>query len=296
MDKIILGSRNAEPAFFDMSCRWKRNIWHPLPRPNAGDKLGGGFKIGDKAVAYVFLAHWRNEFPNRKLVVIDDPFIKESVFSKEIPLDVLFKNIADEIWIADVPNESLEEIPFGQPLYITSLWNWWNSVGREVSKDLKMEIDKIKTGVKTSNKCFATIVPVFNRSNNVWRNISVDYWLELIDLVARKVPTITISKGGFPKPDFGEFFDDLNVWEVLSLLKNSRLHISGETGFTLWAPILGTLTLAFYNNPTYSPCAPLEFSNSVIILGKNYPVQEAAQKIIQLYEHEKRNSFSNMHL
>ena len=195
MDKIILGSRNAEPAFFDMSCRWKSNVWYSLPRPNFNDKLGGGFRIGDKAAVYVFLTHWRKNFPDRKLVIIDDPFIRESVFSKEIPLDVLFKNIADEIWIADAPNKPFLEAPSGEPLYVSYLWDWWNSVGREVSKSLNVEMEITK--VSTSDDYFVTIVPVFNRPNNTWRNISIDYWLELIDLVAQKVPTITISKDRF---------------------------------------------------------------------------------------------------
>jgi len=293
MEKIILGSRNASPAFFDMSCRWKRNVWYSLPKPNI-DKLGGGFRVGDKAAAYVFLTHWRKNFPDRKLVIIDDPFIRESVFSKEIPMNLLFKNIADEIWITGRLNERLVEAPSGEPLYVDPLWDWWDSVGREVSKSLNVEMEIPKVSI--SDDYFVTIVPVFNRPNNAWRNITIDYWLELIDLVAQKVPTITISKDRFPKPDSGEFFDDLSVWEVLGLLKNSKLHISGETGFTLWAPILGTLTLAFYKDPVHSKSAPLEFSNSVIILDKNHPVQKAAQRIIQLYEHEKRRSFSNMYL
>lgn len=292
MWELLLDLRSGPPACYDMACRYG-----PMSAP-VGRR--GGFRIGDRAAAYVFLHHWRRRYPDQRLIVLDDPYLPHNEESRSISSAWMFQDVADELWVADTPDEVIPRPP-GKWLHERCLWLDWKEFRDQPPPPLPRPPEIVHERVERwlerrgIQGPFMTVHPLLDAAYDRYRNGSPLWWQLLIDRFAgsmplvvlglpEETPVLTMPAGAYPVGRTG-----LTAIEALSLIQRSWLHVGGETGFSLWAPILGTSTVALYADPERGgwgrapgdpfDTRPIPFHAPVLTLSKETDTEEVVQSL-----------------
>jgi hypothetical protein len=147
---------------------------------------------------------------------------------------------------------------------------------------------KDKLGSETG---FISFQPLFDATYSRPRNGAIEWWYSLCEKIAERVPVVILGDiscsksmgcptGAIPLWELG-----LNPMESLAVISKARAHLGGETGTTLWAPILGVPTLALYRQWGIYRCTPFgvldvrpnSFGRPVVWGRLGGPVEEIAK-------------------
>lgn len=249
MRRIILGSRTAGPAYFDMTGR----------PPSGGSHRGGPFRIGDRAAAHVWLSDFRVRFPDRRLVALEDPGAHGTEASRDLRAEWLFAGLADEIWQAEFPGEPVS-FPDGQSLYHVSLWRVWkwlskNKVVQESAiRPTPEAMEKARALLDKEHvpKRFVTLQPLFDATYEKQRNAPAAWWGEVARQMSLRMPVVLLGhpscEQSMSPPHGAQAFwrHHLTTMESLAVLSLSSLHVGGQTGLTLWASLFKVPVIATY--------------------------------------------------
>jgi len=274
MIKTILGRRRGALAFFDMACRF------PLPALN-GRVSGTGFRMGDRAMTHVWLGDWRLRNRNRCLIVLEDTNWADAEYGKYLPAWWLFKDIADEIWNMESVEEKIPR-PVGDCLYHTDVWRIWKWVRRNAKfkptiKPLPEAYESVRVkmaSLKIPEK-FITVQPLFDAGYGLFRNSPPPWWSEVCSVLSAKFPVVIIGDiknskvMGSPPGTYPLWETGINPMESLAVISMAQAHVGGETGTSLWAPILNTPVVAVYKAwdeyvKGWTDTRPLSFGKPVI--------------------------------
>jgi len=280
LKRCIFSHRSQDPAFFDMSCRF---------RPGRAHWYGQGFRLGDRAAAYVYMFSWRRNNPKRRLVVTEDSTLPGTGWSKFLPAKWMFHGLADEIWI--VANNETIPRPTGTALYNRSVWSVW--AGLRKVKKLRPNIQPMGDAVTRMRRLreriglpgrYVTVAPLFDAAYNTYRNAPVPWWRQLCEGLAYhglNVLVLQHPKSQFVPPAgcWSTKAYGINAMDSLALINQACLHLGGETGLTLWAGILKTPLVALYRNWSLSgklDFRPISFGAPVLYYSLDGTGEEAS--------------------
>lgn len=276
MQKVCLNEHRGRKSFMDLSGRHKPKLH------------GGAFRMGDRAAAYVWLLDWRARNPNDHIIVIDDPH-KDEVRTWASHLDIkwMFGDIADELWIADTATEEIAKPPAYQ-MYHTNMWRIWlwlrkNKICNPAIKPKLENVEKMRKLLDERKipAGFVTLQPLYDAYYNTHRNAPPEWWAALAEEVGKIRPVVLIgttesaAKMRTPNNCYPLWQNKLSPMDSLALISMSALHIGGETGTTLWAPIFQIPTVGVYmhwgDTGGHFPqdCRPMSFNHQVrhVLLG-----------------------------
>jgi hypothetical protein len=272
MQRVAIGTRTENPAYFDMAARFP---WEINPQ-----FYGRGFRIGDRAAAYIRVLHWRLENPHRRLVILDDSTFPECEHAAPLSAEWLFAGLADEIWKLSA-DEVLPSPPLGENLYDQGLWYYWKELRYYKPGNLKPAItpdpklvEKIKhdlPGQGISDK-FILVQPLIDATYNVERNRNPQWWATLIEHLCTLIDVVMVGTQkthevfGNPQDPRIKAFVGNDPMATLALSTLASGFVGGETGFTLWAPILSVPTVGLMSEAHISyrmDTAPLSFGAPV---------------------------------
>lgn len=261
------------PSYFDMA----EHIY--------SKKSASGFRLGDRAAAYIYLLDWRHANLSSKLVVFEN--LGRSGVPVEFDAEWLFAGLADEIWTSRTtdfeggacgwPSVS----PGWRPLYNRSMWSIWRGLRtrwRELPHPgIKLKAEALQRAERYREVhrvpcCYVTMQPLYDAQYNRYRNFPVDWWYALYARLTREgISVVVLDKpNSFFLQTYGRnirFYSTCSVMTNLALAGSAHVHIGGETGLTLWAAILGVPIAAVYkfwgimNRMDYRPIpfgAPIE--------------------------------------
>lgn len=307
------GFRREMPAYFDMAC---------VRKPAGAKWYGNGFRAGDRAAAYVYMLDWRQRNPNRKLTVLDSPYTKFAI--TDLDAMWMCKDFADKVW-CKVPQLSptqdlgvnLSLLCKGERLYNRSLWLIWREL-RVRCKDLPkptIRPDMKQEGVlnrwmdaNNIGSCYVTLQPLCDVSYNTYRNAPMGWWQEIRKKLIGKGITVFmlgshLSRLNMCKYDHFQTAESRNLIHptlsassceeskhismMISLIAISKacVHIGGETGLTLWAPILGIPTVAvykFWGSMNHMDSRPIPFGSPVEYCQLNGSTDAVVSKVEEL--------------
>jgi len=290
-----LGNRGQSPAFFDMSGRF---------RPGRAPWYGQGFRIGDRAAAYLYLKHWRQRYPARRLLIVEDNWIEGTEYSRWLPAKWLFPGIADEIWSTDSAKEVVKR-PGGEPLYTDTLWTFWKSFARSertVVPNLEPDTlaskraDTILQDFKVPAD-YVTIQPLFDATYDRHRNQTIGWWQSVIERIAGRVPTVVLGVPALskqmklPHNCYQIFVRGLDPMVSLALIRKAAMHVGGATGTTLWASMFRVPTVAVYNSwvsTGSTDVRPISFGKPVIYSPLSDIPEATATRITHVYAELKK--------
>ena len=291
MNQVILNSRVEKPAYFDMAGRLH---W--------GAGCGRGFRIGDRAAAYIFLLDWRQRNPSRKLVVLDDMNYGECQSARGLDAAWLFRTIADEVWDLD-PKDKVDFFPLGEPLYTDSLWHYWYHLRHYRASQLVPRIcpraESIITWENnhTSKRPYVTVQPLFDASYNIHRNIDPRVWYEVIiyfaqqgfDVVVLGLPDVLCHlkvKAIHQLPDCVFLYPTTSIQFSMAAVNGAYLHVGGETGLTIWSSIFRVPTIGVFVpvKSVWADVAPISFGSPVAVVPPDpIVVQKTFENLKGLY-------------
>lgn len=249
MNLTRLGTRTLQPAWYDMACRF--------PPPNTF-WYGKGFRMGDRAAAYLWLADWRQKNPARKMTVYEDSLMPGTENSRHLPGHWLFEGIADELITVTQEGERIQP-PVGERLYHVTMWRIWMWLMKHRTVDPK--IQPLPAATRRANELldkykvprnFVVVSPLFDAAYDTYRNQTSQWWHKMAFKLSGAVPTVMIGTSasaaviGTPAGTFPLWNETLNPMESLAIIKQASLYVGGATGMTLWAAIFKTPVLACY--------------------------------------------------
>jgi hypothetical protein len=289
MRKIKLGNRSEFPAFFDMAARFK---------PPEAHWYGTGFRIGDRAAAYVYLKWWRLSNPRRRLIVIEDNWIQGTEHSRWLTASWMFAGIADEVWELE-RNEAVSR-PNAEALYTKTLWAFWKSFMQtsRLTPDIKpmdaallrAELVLRDLGIPSN---FISVQPLFDAGYDKHRNQTARWWQNVANQLASRAPVLvlglssnygklTLSPQCHPAIRYG-----LDPMVSLALISKAALHVGGATGTTLWAPIFRVPTIAVYKNWSavgQTDIRPISFGKPVVYSPLSDTEPSTVTRIVLTYQ------------
>jgi len=279
------GQRHTLPAYFDMACRC---------RPRGARWYGKGFRIGDRAAAYVCMLDWRHRNPTRKLTVLENVWLPGACYG--LNAELICPEMADEIWYAVTSQDPLSK-PLGEPLYDRSLWLIWRELRRRW-QELPRPGFKPRSGA-TGNTAFylkqkqvppfyVTVQPLIDATYNKYRNAPLEWWQQLCKALSeRGIPLIVVDRQGGPfdlvRTQYSDSWNisQSDVQDHLALIKGAAVHIGAETGMTLWAAIVGTPVVAaykFWGIMNHMDTRPIPFGAPVVHADIKGPPEAVAAK------------------
>jgi hypothetical protein len=269
MKKLLLSEHHGRRAFMDLSGRHKPKLH------------GGAFRMGDRAAAYVWLLDWRTRNPHDHIIVVDDPNREEVSWAKHLDIEWMFRGIADELWIAESSTEEIPK-PAAYVMYHTNMWRIWlwlrkNKICRPSIQPKPENCTKVRALLDKHKlySGFITIQPLYDAAYNQHRNAPPGWWAELCEEIGKICPVVLIgtkdsaAKMRTPKNCYPLWNEDLDPMDSLALISMAAVHVGGETGTTLWAPILNIPTAAVYihwgDTGGHFPmdCRPMQFEKPV---------------------------------
>ena len=227
-------------AYYDMAARF--------PWPAERGYYGRGFRLGDRAAAYIRALQWRQRHPDGYLTAIDDVSWPECADSAEFNAAWLFANLADEVRMLSEGERT--DLPGGENLYDEHLWHFWKEVRFNPPGGLPIAIAPPPEATARARSLgfgrpFVVVQPLIDASYNEWRNQPWEWWMHLVDLLSKRVPVVVAAhrkhsdREKLTKSEVAYSWDlDLSPMEVLALAQRSALFVGGETGLSLWAPIM----------------------------------------------------------
>jgi hypothetical protein len=287
MDMQSRWSANKGRFFFDMAGRF------PWP---AGE-YGRGFRIGDRAGAYMRVLHWRGLNPEEPLLILEDLTWPECYYAGEFTADWLFAGLADEIRFLQ-SGETIDR-PAENNLYDRSMWFFWRDLRSDKPEWLipniqppdayRMRAEAFRAKHACLRDGFVVVQPLFDAGYNHYRNCDWSWWVRLISRLQEQYPVVVaVSNVHTALPRDGiegaPFTVDgfLSPMDVLALIQMSRLFVGGETGLTLWAPILQTPTYGLISEYALSlpnDTAPISFGAPVDIQALENEPEAHAERI-----------------
>jgi len=285
-----LGNRTKSPAFFDMAGRF---------RPARAHWYGQGFRIGDRAAAHLYLKQWRQRYPARRLLVVEDNWIEGTEYSRWLPAHWLFADVADEIWSTESAKEVVKR-PVGEPLYVETLWAFWKTFARSertlipniepdglasTRADAILQDFKVPAG-------YVTVQPLFDAAYDRHRNQTAGWWQAVIERIAGHVPTVVLGvpllakQMKLPHNCYPLFVRGLDPMVSLALIRKAALHVGGATGTTLWASMLRVPTIAAYNgwaSTGSTDVRPISFGQPVVYSPLSDVPDATAVRIIRVH-------------
>jgi len=286
----ILGPRQDRPAYFDMACRCK---------PHKARWYGGGFRMGDRAAAYVYLSEWRHHNPNRKLIVLDNVGLPGTF--PEMSADWLFAGIADEAYVACGPSSPIP-VPRGERLYTQSLWLTWRQLRMRHDKLPKPAIRPDREALQTTSRWsetinlppfYVTLQPLYDAKYEGFRNQSIEWWQEVCTSLNRRgIPVLVLDcfTSAFPIPEGCypqlKWPAKTTIMYSMALVSNACVHVGGQTGLTLWSAIFGVPTVAAYKHwgiMDHRDARPIPFGAPVEPADLRGPPDAVAQKVEKLF-------------
>lgn len=268
--EIILSYRKGPPAYFDLAGRIRPKGVSPY----------GIFRIGDRAVAHIMVGDWRVSHPDHELVVVVDEFPDAVKYSKDLPAHWLFDGWADQIWSTERFGE-IPPCPPGESVCRYPYFAHWARFRKNKTftpsirpmpyalERAREVLDEMKVGPE-----FVTVQPLWDACYQRFRNELPVWWMRVVGDLAGLMPVVVLglpSNFKFvdcPAAAFPAYKYSLNVMESLAVISLAKEHIGGETGTTLWAPMLGVPTLALYRNwfssGSHMDVCPISFGNPVV--------------------------------
>lgn len=289
MIRHTIGSRTGAPAFFDMGARFKP--------PGAG-WYGGAFRIGDRAATYIWLHDWRLVNPDRKLVFIEDSVMAGTEASRYLEGRWLVGDIVDELWQITAVGEVIPR-PAGDSIYHVTMWRIWkwlmtNKTFQPTIQPREDAVARVADILKTAGVTgpYVTVQPLFDAAYDVYRNAPPNWWRDIVHELSKHIKVLVLGDGrnvANLSPDGSNVVAlwkyNLNPMESLAAISKALLHVGGETGTTLWAPILRIPTLACYRNwasqaKGYTDTRPISFGKPVVWSHLEGHVPELAWKAL----------------
>lgn len=265
MHRTVLGSRSGPPAWWNQAA--------------IGSPSSHGFRLGDRASAHLKLLDWRARNPDRRLTVYDDPYQPEGLHAACLTPEWLYGGVADEIVQAERHRELVDERPEGENLYCGSLWVSWRDLrvqrmAEPSVRPLSGPVESVRAFLARRGvpRRFLTLHPLWDAGYSIQRNRPPDWWLRLTARLSRTCPVVLLGSranrqelGRFPA--VAHYVEECpDAMHALAMISLSGLHVGGETGLTLWAPMMQVPTYALYHRPQRGPGAdtmPIPFGASV---------------------------------
>lgn len=288
------GDRSDFPAYFDMACRLGPTNRLPLER--------GGFRVGDRAGAYAQLAVWRRDNPQSRLTVLEDPYLPNVGKSYELPAKWFARELADCV----IEFDEDEEPTFGDlgnPLHSGNVWTPWSEIALNPGDVWvpKLETFYIERGQAkrdlylVNETSYVTVQPLFDADYDIERNIAIELWQKLCIQLARHVWVVVVGSAKVanrcpvPWPVQPLWCENLHFQETLTVIQEAQVHVGGETGTTLWAPLLRTPTVALYNPRRVYPSGlwwhrPISFGQAVTIHSVDDAIDRIVDTVLNLYQ------------
>lgn len=295
MKSYRLGVRRSNPAFFDMACRFK---------PANARWYGSGFRLGDRAGAVVAMGHWRAHNPTRKLIILEDNFLPCCEHSKRLEARWLFQGIADEVFTTTAPHEHIER-PAAENLYYERLWrSWWRIMhtkrvffpalaSEAPSRDIVNQLI-VRLGIPPT---YVTLQPLWDAKYDRYRNQSPIWWERLIQRLVSFMPVVVLGattnacKLSLPPGAFPVWDHRIDAMASLEFMRRAAWHVGGETGLTLWAPMLNVPTAALYRTwqrrADHLETRPMTFGKPVVWVPLVENVDVVADLIVKAYTDPK---------
>jgi hypothetical protein len=238
------------------------------------------------------MADFRVRFPDRRLVILEDPQAAGTEMSRELKAEWLFAGLADEIWQAEFPGEPVP-FPDGQSLYHVSLWRIWRWLAQkkvmqesalrpppEAMVKARSLLDKLHVPSR-----FVTLQPLFDAQYETRRNATPAWWGEVARQMSTRMPVVLLGHPlcesmPVPKGTYPCWRHGLSTMESLAVLSLSSLHVGGQTGLTLWSALFKVPTIAAYRGWTWNfgkgtESRPISFGAPVIYA----PLEGAADDV-----------------
>ena len=235
----------------DMACKFRSTgqTWY-----------GHGFAIGDRAWTHVWMLDWRARHPDARLILTDRTNANPQLQSWACCLDAawLGAGIADEIWETVYQEEPLPRLR-AYPLYhapMGRIWKWLRR-NKQVTPTIRPKpeamarAEEVLARYKVPPK-FIVLHPLWDASYNTYRNAPPTWWDAVCVQLAKMAPVVVVgahwnsSKMPLPGNAFPIWNERLSSMDTLALVSKATVHVGGETGFTIWAPIFQVPTLAVY--------------------------------------------------
>jgi hypothetical protein len=294
MKIVKLGVRSASPAFFDMAARFKP--------PTASHWYGSGFRIGDRAAAYVYLKYWRQHNPGRKLIVLEDNTLPGTEYSRWLTSAWLFHDIADEVWEIAGAKDIVNRPP-GEALYVRTLWQFWKTFmhsARVLVPNIHpdgvsvMRAEHLLKELSVPKK-YLTVQPLFDAEYDKHRNQAAGWWQVVIEKLSVRLPTVVLgtpesaAKLKLPFACFPMISRGVDPMTSLALIERATMHVGGATGTTIWATILRVPTVAVYKTWTstgMTDVRPISFGKPVLFSPLSDSPASTAERIISAYKQQ----------
>lgn len=254
------------------------DLWGALPPHLVPREKRETPRCGDRALLYAYLARWRAAHPEARLVLTEEwggprlPQFRRMTRWLAFAVDAEYRLIEKE--------ELPEDLAGAQALTVSNLWNEWAAVkaagfvpftprivgaARTTARALLVRHGLVRRG-------YVTVQPLIEVPYNPWRARDVEFWRERIAAMAAVYPVVVVG-GPECMTTFGEpppgavfaFHAGLDFLESLALIQRAAAHVGGETGLSLWAPLLGTDTIALYD-PAGMVYQPHAFSSRLQVL------------------------------
>ena len=292
MKIVRLGTHSVAPAFFDMAVRFKPQAtlhWY-----------GSGFRIGDRAAAYIYLKYWRSQNPTRKLVVLEDNALPGTEYSRWLPASWLFQGIADEVWEVTGVKDVVKRPP-GEALYVRTLWQFWKTFmhsARSLVPNIHpngvsvMRAEQLLQELKVPKK-YLSIQPLFDAEYDKHRNQTAGWWQVVIEKLSARLPTVVLGVPAsaaqlkLPFACFPLITRGVDPMTSLALIERATMHVGGATGTTIWAPILHVPTVAVYKtwvSTGSTDVRPIGFGKPVIFSPLSDSPASTAERIVLAYK------------
>lgn len=257
--------------------------------PWPGEGYGRGFRIGDRAAIYARILHWRLEHPTTPLLVIDDTTWPECFDARDLTAAWLFNELSAEVRVLGA-GEQIER-PSGTNLYDQSLWDYWKKLRffmpgglrsrLRPTEHARARVEALLDGLDFGRP-FIVVQPLFDARYNVHRNLPWAWWCNLLAHLTEMHQVVVVgnpkyrhlTRPNLPNSLFCWDFQ-LGTMESLALIEAASLFVGGETGLTLWAPILGTPTYGLFAAQSSNfmfDTAPISFGEPVIVHPLEAPV------------------------
>lgn len=252
MKKTIIGKHTGPLFCMDMACKFTppgRSSWY-----------GHGFAIGDRAWTHVWILDWRARHPDARLILTDRTNANPQLQSWAGALDAawLGDGIADELWETSYQEEPMPR-PRAYPLYhapMGRIWKWLRR-NKKVMPRIRPKpaalarAAEVLAQYKVPSR-FITLQPLWDASYNTYRNAPPQWWQAVCERLAAVAPVVLVgahwnaAKMSLPKNTFPIWRERLSSMETLAIISKATVHVGGETGMTIWAPIFKIPTIAVY--------------------------------------------------
>jgi hypothetical protein len=164
-------------------------------------------------------------------------------------------------------------------LYVESLWGYWSKLRLNppsiplAACPPRESTERAKPAIP--DRPFIAVQPLFDAKYNHWRNRPWDWWMFLASLLASKTSVVILAAPrhkDLPRlthPSVSYSFEhQLSAMENLALSQQAAAFVGGETGLTLWAPLMQIPTyglIAAGALTASSDTGPISFGKPVCI-------------------------------